>query len=558
MVTARSFRLIPTCSWGCAQPITNKQKNTMASKVKPVVNDNEISSPDMETMSPIISDTPLGADTTTGRAPTLLDLMANMRSTSRLGEEGRNYIENMKRIFADAKEGISIKRLNNDKIEAVCVVHDASRYAINLLFDESHTAIDNTPAAMRAYDVKVQAETIDRTINVQQTIVVTKLDYSRVEQMAAFIANFFKVLTDTASSMTVDSLAGAKFTVITNAEMVRNFVAKMSPHAVSARDDIGVLICIEVLTTSPDGKKIPEQRPFLAVTGYTRILDPQNSNQGVKFLPIPTITDVVCSIPNRNLLSMALPVAADAFIVQSLWTQPYKDLAKNKPNLGSLCVVDGKPAPCQTIEHLRAFITNYLCQAFLAIDISEGRARPQGIDALTNIPAKVLDSIANFLKTPHVDWIEKGIQPVIMAFSNYTGYYLDKGTYKDTRCVDYLELATKVSDVRSIAGFLVQPKLENVTFDAIKETYPGETTKSIYRTTTVILNAAVITWMSQALRAAKISVTYDIAPSGNLSIDSLMSMKDAANYQPFASVNQGFGMGYMQGPYGPNIYNNAF
>ena len=533
----------------------------MASRVKP--NDPaEISNPDVE-MTPIINETPLGtgaAETPagTGKAMTLLDLMANMRSTSRLGEDARNYIDQLKRIFADAKEGITLKRLSSDKIEAVCVVHDASRYAINLLFDESHTTIDNTPAAMRAYDVKAQVETIDRTINLQQSIVITKLDYSRVEQMAAFIVNFFKVLTDVASTMTVDSLVGVKFSVITNAEMVRNFVSKLSPHAVPARDDIGVLICIDVPTTAPNGQKVVEQRPFMAVTGYTRILDPQNTNQGVKFLPIPTITDVVCSIPNRNLIAMALPIAADAFIVQSLWTQPYKDLSKGKPNLGSLCVVDGKPVPCQTIEQLRAFITNYLCMPFLAIDISEGRARPQGIDALTNLPVKVLDSIANFLKVQTVDWIERGIQPVIHEFSNYTGYFLDKGAYKDTRCVDYLDLATKVSDVRSIAGFLVQPKLENVTFDAIKQIHSGETTKSVYRTTTVVLNAAAVTWMANALRSAKINPTYDIPASGNINIDSLLNMKDAANYQPFAGVNQGYGFGgYLQGPYGPNIYNNV-
>lgn len=536
----------------------------MSSKVKSA-DPSDISSPDdVETMSPILNETPLGAGAEaplgSGKAMTLLDLMANMRSTSRLGAEARDYIDQLKRILTDAKEGITLKRLSSDKIEAVCAVHESSRFAINLLFDESHTTIDNTPSAMRAYDVKSQVETIDKTINVQQSIVVTKLDYPRVEQMAAFIANFFKVLTDAAANMTIDSLVGVKFSVITNAEMVRNFVSKLSPHTVPARDDIGVLICIDVPTTAPNGQKVVEQRPFMAVTGYTRILDPQNTNQGVKFIPIPTITDIVCSIPNRNLISMALPIAADAFIVQSLWTQPYKDLSKGKPNLGSLCVVDGKPVPCQTVEQLRAFIHNYLCQPFLAIDITEGRARPQGIDALTNAPARVFDSVAKFLNTPLIDWSDptKKIDPIIMEFFNYTGYYLDKGQYKDTRCVDYLDLATKVGDVRTIAGFLVQPKLENVTFDNIKAIHAGETTKSVYRTTTVLLNAPIVSWMANALRIAKINVTYDIPASGNTNIDGLINMTDATNFQPFAGVNQGFGFGsYLQGPYGPNIYNNV-
>ena len=534
----------------------------MSSKIK-MPDASDISSP-TEEMTPIINETPLGAGPEIGtnsseKAMTLLELMANMRSTSRLGEEARNYIDQLKRILTDAKEEITIKRLSSDKIEAVCAVHEASHYAINLLFDESHTSIDNTPAAMRVYDVKSQVEATDRTINVQQSIVVTKLDYSRVEQMAAFIANFFKVLTDAAASMTIDSMAGIKFSVITNAEMVRNFVAKLSPHAVPARDDIGVLICIDVPTTAPNGQKVVEQRPFMAVTGYTRILDPQNTNQGVKFIPIPTVTDIVCSIPNRNLIAMALPIAADAFIVQSLWTQPYKDLSKGKQNLGSLCVVDGKPVPCQTVEQLRAFIHNYMCQPFLAIDITEGRARPQGIDALTNAPARVFDSIARFMNTECIQWSDpiKKIDPIIIEFLNYTGYYMDKGAYKDTRCVDYLDLATKVSDVRSIAGFLIQPKLENATFDAIKAIHAGETTKSVYRTTTVVLNAPIVTWMADAMRN-KINVSYDIPASGNVNVDGMLAMTAATNFQPFAGVNQGFGYGgYLQGPYGPNIYNNV-
>jgi hypothetical protein len=335
-------------------------------------------------------------------------------------------------------------------------------------------------------------------------------------------------------------------------------VAKLSPHAVPARDDIGVLICIDTPTVAPNGQKVIEQRPFMAVTGYTRILDPQNTNQGTKFVPIPTISDIVCSIPNRNLIAMALPIAADAFIVQSLWTQPYKELAKGKPNLGALYVVDGKPMLCQTVEHLRSFIHNYLTSAFLAIDISEGRARPQGIDALTNIPGRVMDSVARFLKVDSRDWITEGKNPVIMEFSNYTGYYMEKGVYKDTRCVDYLDLATKVSDARTIAGFLVQPKLENIMFDNIKAIHAGENTKSVYRTTTVLLNAEVVTWMTTTLKAAKVKINYDIPTSGNMNIDGLLHMTDAANYQPFAGVNQGYGIGsYLQGPYGPNIYNSV-
>ncbi len=536
----------------------------MGSKIKP--NDpTEITDPNAgETMSPILNETPLGAGAEaseisgSNKAIPLLDLMASMRSTSRLSAEGRDYIDQLKRILTDAKEGIAFKRLSSDKIEALCVVHESTHMAINLLFDESHTTIDNTPAAMRAYDVKAQAEAVDGTVNIQQSIVVTKLDYPRVEQMAAFISNFFKVLVSDASRMDIRSLTGIKFSVVTNAEMVRNFVSKLSPHAVAARDDIGVLICIDVPSQAPNGQRLVEQRPFMAITGYTRILDPQNTNQGVKFIPIPTITDIVCSIPNRNLIAMALPIAADAFIVQSLWTQPYKDLSKGKPNLGSLCVVDGKPVPCQTVEQLRAFIHNYLCQPFLAIDITEGRARPQGIDALTNAPARVLDSIAKFLSTNTLDWSNPSNNPIIMEFFNYTGYYLDKGQYKDTRCVDYLDLATKVGDVRTIAGFLVQPKLDNVMFDNIKAIHAGETTKSVYRTTTVLLNAPVVSWMTKSLRDANINVTYDIPASGNTNIDGLINMTEATNFQPFAGVNQGFGYGsYLQGPYGPNIYNNV-
>lgn len=485
-----------------------------------------------------INNTPAGA-------MSMFDILQGMKSSSKLDAAAIAYIDNLAKVFSDGKEGITAVPVSTSKVEARAFIHDASKYAINLIFSKSHQTLDMTPAALRAIEVKDALLAQHPEARIVQTIVVTEEDYALAGNMAAYISNCFKTLSGgAASTITVDALREFKISIVTNIDAVRAYVRQVSPHAVPARDDIGILLCIETQKKNINGFSEPEQIPFMAVTGYTRIMNPQDAATGVKFVPIPTITDVVSSIPNQSLLAMALPLAADAFICQSLWCRPYATFRAGQPNLGNLIMDPNTKKPCFTnsAEEFHAFIRNYMVNPYLAIDITEGRARPIGIDNLLVNPASVMNSIRAFLTSSNqannvvtVPTADVGL----MTFANYTGTYMEKGQIKDTRCVDYLELAAKVTDHKQIDHLLLQPNQPQVKIEAVRGIFP-EATKSLYVTTTVVLNAPVVATMSQALNA-NIKLNYDMPQNGNFNITSLLAQNAANKFDGFATFNVGFG-----------------
>lgn len=496
---------------------------------------------------------PLGS-----KAPSLFDILTTMKSSSKLDTAALDYIDEIDRIFNDSHEHITSLPVATDKIEARAYIHEASRYAIVLLFAETHQTLDMTPPAARVASVIDALKARDNSVQVIQSIVVTKEDYPLAAKMAAFLINAFQTLGGgIATNLTVDTLRGIKISVITAIDKVRQYVRDVSPHAVNDRDDIGVLLCLEVPSKNNNGfQREIELKPFLAITGYTRVMNPQDAVTGSRFVPIPTITNVISSIPNAALLAMALPMAADAFIIQNLWIRPYTTFRSGCPNLGNLITdpASKKPLFTDTNETFHSFINQYMTLPFLAIDVTEGRARPLGIDALVDDPARVLNNIRSFFNAPALDFGVRNGQ--LMLFTNYTGSYLDNGAIKDTRYVDYLELACKVTNHKEIEDLLLQPNQPQVRIERIRGIYP-ENTKSLYTTTTVVLDANAIGCMNKAVHDNQIQLKYDMPASGNVNLSQFMNVAGGNAYAGFQSIGYGFGpQSYVPGTTNP--YTNIF
>ena len=509
--------------------------------------------------NPIIPDNIAPTGTGSAKAASFFDIVGSMNSSSRLDSAAIEYVEKIQKIFDDGRDGITSVPLSTSKVEARAFIHDASKNCINIIFAESNQSLDKTPVALRTLDVYNAAKAYDGSLNIIQTIAVTKEDYALAGNMAAHISNCFKSLgTGVAANITVDKLKDLEIGVVTNIDAVRDYVRKVSPHAVPSRDDYGILLCLERPVTGLNGYREVEQIPFMAITGYTRIMNPQDAQTGTKFVPIPTITDIVTSLTNPNLLAMALPLAADAFICQSLWCRPYLQLTTGKPNLGNL-ILDGstkKPFFINNPDEFHTFLRTYMVNPFLAVDVTEGRARPLFIDTLIDKPNVILNGIANFFGRTYNDIVgvnEQNPNPEIriMEFSNYTGTYVDKGQIKDTRCVDYLDLATKVTNHREIAHLLLQSNRPQDRIEAVRNIY-NEATKPLYLTTTVVLDAAIIMriigYLNQTIRKH-----YDIASDGNLNITSLL-MSRGNNFDAFGGNNTGFiRQNFSAGTFG-NLY----
>ena len=499
---------------------------------------------------------PIGA-TSSGKVLSLNDILLGMKSCSKLDSAALNYVDEINRIFADGNQHITSFPVSTDKIEARCFMDETTKTAVNILFAETHQSLDLTPPAARSKEVMDAAIAIKNEAKVVQSIVVNKDDYGLAGNMAAFLSNAFKTVgSGAAANLSAANFKNVKISAITNIEMVRSYIRQISPHATPSRDDIGVLLCIEVPTQNViNGRIENEQKPFMALTGYTRVMNPQDANTGIKFVPIPTITDIVTSIPNPNLLAMALPLAADAFIVQALWTRPYTTFRSGMPNLGNLIqdAASKKPLFVDSNEAFHTFIRTYMTNPYLAIDITEGRARALGIDALIGNPAGVMNNIKNFFGADAaIDLTSRN--PILMMFQNYTGTYLDKGVVKDTRCVDYLEMASKFTDHKQISHLLLQPNQPQMRIEAVRGIFP-DATKSLYITTTVILDAFAISNMAQAVGAAGIAPQYDMPSSGNYQIN-FLGIQGANAFTGFSQGNMGFGRSNMAGF--ANIYSSLY
>ena len=148
--------------------------------------------------------------------------------------------------------------------------------------------------------------------------------------------------------------------------------------------------------------------PILAVGGYTKFVNvagsqyaPQAIGSQQNHYPIVTITSIASNVLTEGMITMALPLAADAFIKREGWLAPYSKFGKDDPNLGSLILGDDdKPFFIETRSQLDEFRMRYLQAPYLAVDVTDGRVRIPGIDNFVYDPRSIKTSVGNFLNLP--------------------------------------------------------------------------------------------------------------------------------------------------------------
>ena len=495
-------------------------------------------------------------------APNLATILSGQLTASRCGEEARKYVDTILASFKDNNKRITSMPIPNAKIEGRVFIDEDIKAAIIILFAETNGGLDGMPAAERGPELAAAVKGLRNDItNILCSVVIDKPDYACADKMAVSMMNSFQSYNMNGVPMTIDSLKGLKFAVFTNPEKVRAYIQEISPHAIPARDDIGVLVCIEEPRKATPGAPNfnsfeKDYTPLFAMTGYTRMMSPEQAGMGggmgsARFVPIPTISDIVTNLPDRRLLTMALPIAADAFILQSLWSRPYTSFSKDRPNLGSLMLDTKTKAPMflSSPEDLNGFANMYLTNPFLAIDVADGRFRMLGIDDMVYNFANVVSSIESFLHTSLVT-PNQAFNPVVMGFKNWTGTVQDAGRVIDSRHIDYLSLATKTADTKHISHFLTQPHKPGERMEQIRALYPEA--KALYSVNTLILDSSMITQIAAALTSG-LTLTYDTPTSATWNITQLLT-SGANNYQSFNTMSRGFGPSY----YNPAISGNPY
>jgi hypothetical protein len=333
--------------------------------------------------------------------------------------------------------------------------------------------------------------------------------------------------------------------VTTNINAVRAYVDSRCPHGVPVRDDIGLLVY--AMKNKPVRQVnfqngIPDQdyTPILAVTGYTEFLTTTGAQFGtsmVKFAPIITITSVVSDLVSRKLAAAAITIAAETFIRQSRWLAPYSVFSKEAANLGSLIMDEsGKPCFCENIEQRNKVLSDYVLPPFLAIDITEGRARISGLDKLVYSPADFMNDVGQFLG---VTIPQQMGNPIIKVWRDYIGEVKLDSKSGDSRSVDYLNLATRIKDINKINKFLYHPEDPKERNRQITETI-GLESKVLFTNYHLVLDSVFVNYISEHL-AKKMTIVFDTINMGMASNITTLLASNANAYGGFIPMSGGFG-----------------
>lgn len=466
------------------------------------------------------------------------------QSTSRLSMDGRTYCDNITAVIGAAK--VEVLSISTPKIEARVFVNPASGGGVALLFAETYTDMDNTPAAECAQLV-VSAVTMQKRTNVRiiQCIVVTRDDYALAENAAAFIQNLFmSYCGGQAATLTFEQFRDHRVTISTNIEKVKNFVSKISMHAVPTRADIGFILSFSQPSTmrGPDGRQEVDQIGFLACTGYTRFIAPDAYMQTNKFLPVVIITDIVTNLPNPQLLALALPIAADYFITRRAWLVPYSTFAKGRPNLGALLedATTKGPALISDVASLEQLVATLCSSPLLGIDVSEGRARPLYLDQLGAPDGTVPNMISAFYQNVVMDakdLVHTGKTIHLWDAYNHTGTVVENGTTKDSRYVDFINVVQQLNDHKSAINLLRQSGYPNKQIEEIRKLFT-DSTRSLYGTNTFAISADYVRELTTKLSRSQLALGYESQDTSMIPIQPMLVTGTGTNYNGISLPGQ--------------------
>lgn len=473
------------------------------------------------------------------QAKNILDLMQSMQTASQLSDAGREYVTKIAQALG-IKEPI---RLPSDKFESV-IFTDSGMRGVLIIFAETYRNLEGVPATEFIRDIAARFKSMGGTL--LESVVINDYDYRNVDRMVSWLSNTFTSNSDPrVANLSVSTLIQTDYYVVTDMTEVRNFITAYSPHSVPERDDIGALVCAVVPKQNVfGGRTETEYRPIFAFTGYTEMVANNSSAFGTRtqFIPIVTISSIVSALPARNLIGFVLPLAADLFIRRGLWLRPYSQFAADRPNLGTLITEEGTTNMwfAKDIPQRNAFLSQYVVQPSLAVDVTDGRARIAGLDNLIWHPEKSVADVANFLGQSM-----NMINPVMLKYTNYVGTVAgNKGELPvDSRTVDYLNLATDIKSIDRLRPFLYQPPVPFERMRQIKDLKSDVVT--LYSSTRAVLDVTYVKFLATALSQAGMKITYDsMNNQGEFSFDALLAANSTNNFSNLTGFGTGGG-GYV-------------
>lgn len=400
--------------------------------------------------------------------PSIMSLLSGLDTQNSLSEEGLTYFKTLRTALEDkswgSANGIVIETITlNDPVNSWAFVDKGSHNAMIVLFVEDYSSetsdIDYRMTMFkRARNV---VKSFDSMIEVLNTIVIYREDYASINKMIIDIKNSFRCETNP-SSITMHTLANAKYVIDTSIEAVRAEATRMCPHGILPWFQYGFTIGISQPKTegmsflNTNQRKEYETKTICVVTARTRIVGPAHAsrlNMGFgsgparQFQPIAEITGIFSPLKNVELLALVLPIAQQLLIVQGGWRSPY--LNPGSPthlDIGKLFQADnGALMTATTQGDVEDIISQTFRNPYLSINIPEGRSRLRGIEWLAS--PDTMSGITNMLNSCYSSLHRGNIMPnadmAAMRIPEFIGTVIDNGIPTDSRCIEFLSIVAK-------------------------------------------------------------------------------------------------------------------
>lgn len=287
------------------------------------------------------------------------------------------------------------------------------------------------------------------TSQVRSSTIIARTDYGRSQQMASTLLCNFRAATEKCS---IRDLGGdVQYVINADHEGALSFIAQQSPHAVPAYSTIGLTISTEQ-RLSAGGLMYGQNRSnsvlttVAAATAYVEFIKfPDPATGFMKYQPVVRISEMSTILPHPIVAYTLLVAAADKFIINNGWREPYMRCMKGDLNIGNLDVDPDNANQryfAQNPTIVNQFIVQNCTQPVLSIDILDGRSRipivSQFSDATPDGVANMIRSISNMFNVQIAE-----SNPFIAFGYSHVGTYAVHNQVYDTRRINYLQLTAE-------------------------------------------------------------------------------------------------------------------
>jgi hypothetical protein len=396
------------------------------------------------------------------------------------------------------------------------------------------------PASMRIKAMKDELEAEFRSeavrmLDVRVILAGYEPEMVRTREMADTIIRAFQVSTDLSfKNAQLSDLTGDEFMVNWSISEARAVENSLSAHGVRPRMEIAMTLSAKIRTNQ--GREFKEfdteYRTIGVIGGYAEIRPEEefliDNQRRLLFQPVINITTCLSYIPLEGVGMLMVALFAPSVYNSLFWATQWRDLAEGLPNPGMVMQDPenpSKPIVLKNQDELEEFARLYFNTPHLAFQFQDGRDNIPGMQrlAVPNLEAKqhFMDRLTNFFSSPKENAQGMPISNVMEV--RFDGVYGDvKGTFKDSRDIDYLQVAA-TKGVGSMDGEMRQALMAGTANPTDRAKYVREITGSfipLYFDTQSVINPAFIKWVGEKAQSRGLVVVDPSARTAPRSISS--------------------------------------